>query len=68
MPGTEATNVTAGIWGFIILFALGLACWVLFRSMNGHLRKVRFEESDREREESTPTADGEGEQDRRDDA
>ncbi|GAB3577768.1 hypothetical protein [Calidifontibacter terrae] len=49
MGGTEATNVTAGIWGFVILFGLGLACWVLFRSMNRHLRKVRFEESDRER-------------------
>jgi hypothetical protein len=29
-----------GLLGFIVTFALALACIVLFRSMTGHLRKV----------------------------
>lgn len=50
--GQESTEVTAGIWGFIVLFGLGLACWFLFRSMNAQLRRVRFRE--REEENQTP--------------
>ena len=43
MGEEEATNVTAGIWGFLILFALAMACWFLYRSMNRHLRNVRMQ-------------------------
>lgn len=47
MGGTESVEVTAGIWGFLVLFGLALACWFLFRSMNAHLRRMTY----REREE-----------------
>lgn len=44
MGGTESTEVTAGIWGFLVFFGLALACWFLFRSMNAHLRRMRYAE------------------------
>ncbi len=31
-----------GIEGFIVLFLLAVACYLLFRSMVGHLRTVRY--------------------------
>ncbi|RNI22261.1 hypothetical protein [Flexivirga caeni] len=42
--GNESVAVTAGIWGFIVLFGLALACWLLFRSMNNHLRRAQWQE------------------------
>lgn len=47
MGETEATNVTAGIWGFLILFGLAMACWFLYRSMSKHMRNVRMQEDRR---------------------
>lgn len=44
MGGNESVEVTAGIWGFLVLFGLALACWFLFRSMNAHLRKMTFQQ------------------------
>lgn len=38
----ESATTTAGLLGFITLFALAIACWLLFRSMNGRLRRIRF--------------------------
>jgi len=42
--GNESVAVTAGIWGFLVLFGLAIACWLLFRSMNNHLRKVKWQD------------------------
>lgn len=42
MGGNESVEVTAGIWGFLVLFGLALACWFLFRSMNNHLRRMKY--------------------------
>lgn len=50
MGGDENVSTTAGIWGFIILFGLALVCWLLFRSMNNRLRKVRYSAADEERD------------------
>ncbi|MEO8850176.1 MAG: hypothetical protein ABI360_00455 [Allobranchiibius sp.] len=47
MGESEATNVTAGIWGFLILFGLAIACWFLYRSMSKHMRNVRMQEESR---------------------
>ena len=52
MGGNESVEVTAGIWGFLVLFGLALACWFLFRSMNTHLRRMTFTE--REQSVRTP--------------
>lgn len=40
--GNESVAVTAGIWGFLVLFGLAIACWLLFRSMNKHLRTAQW--------------------------
>lgn len=63
MGEEEATNVTAGIWGFLILFALAMACWFLYRSMNRHLRNVRMQhEADVRTQQNggSPTAQQDG--------
>lgn len=55
--GNESVAVTAGIWGFVVLFALAIACWLLFRSMNKHLRKTQWqEEQDHPVRQRIPTA------------
>jgi hypothetical protein len=38
----DPNSVSPGIVGFITIFILGLATWLLIRSMVGHLRKVRY--------------------------
>jgi hypothetical protein len=40
--GTDPNQVGPGLAGFLAVFALALATWLLFRSMNRHLRKVRY--------------------------
>lgn len=54
MGEAEATNVTAGIWGFLTLFILAMVCWLLYRSMSKHLRNVRLmqEASDAQKSQS----------------
>lgn len=55
--GNESVAITAGIWGFIVLFGLAIACWLLFRSMNNHLRKAQWqEEHDHPVRQRIPTA------------
>lgn len=57
IAAAPATNVTAGLAGFVVLFCLAVACWFLYRSMNSHLRKVRYDAGDltsRQREEQKP--------------
>ena len=42
-------RVTPGVLGFIVVALLGVATWLLIRSMNRQLRKVDFPERERER-------------------
>jgi len=35
-------GIGPGFTGFVVLFLLAVACYLLFRSMVGHLRKVRY--------------------------
>lgn len=61
IAATPATNVTAGLGGFVVLFFLALACWFLYRSMNRHLRNVRYEAGDltsKQRAEQKRSAEG----------
>ncbi len=39
--GGDPTSIGPGLAGFLAIFAITLATWVLFRSMNKHLRTVR---------------------------
>jgi hypothetical protein len=36
----DPTQVSPGVPGFMVTFALALACWLLFRSLTTHLRRV----------------------------
>ena len=42
----EESNVNPGLLGFVVVAVLGVATWLLIRSMTRHLRKVDFEERD----------------------
>lgn len=43
-PGLEPTDVSPGLPGFLTMFAIAVACVVLFLSLNKQLRKVRHSE------------------------
>ncbi|MET4223441.1 hypothetical protein [Oerskovia enterophila] len=43
-PGLEPTDVSPGLPGFLTIFAVALACVVLFLSLTKQLRKVRYDE------------------------
>jgi hypothetical protein len=40
----EESRVTPGLLGFVVVALLGVATWLLIRSMNRQMRKVRFDE------------------------
>jgi hypothetical protein len=40
----DENKVTPGVLGFLVFAALGLAVWMLMKSMNRHMNKVDFEE------------------------
>ncbi|MEE1939308.1 hypothetical protein V1L54_07750 [Streptomyces sp. TRM 70361] len=40
----DETKVTPGILGFLVFAVLGVAVWMLLKSMTRHIGKVDFEE------------------------
>jgi len=53
-----------GVWGFIALFVLAIALWLLVRNMNSRLRRMAYREHERaeaERGAESATPDDEGE-------
>ncbi|WKX72276.1 hypothetical protein [Streptomyces sp. XD-27] len=40
----DKNKVTPGVLGFLVFAAIGLAVWMLMKSMNKHMKKVDFEE------------------------
>jgi len=40
--GQDPRYASPGVLGFLVVFFLALATWLLVRSMVGHLRKVRY--------------------------
>ncbi|NHC45814.1 hypothetical protein [Motilibacter aurantiacus] len=40
----DESKITPGLTGFLLFALLGAALWLLIRSMNRHLGRVRFEE------------------------
>ncbi|NHC14475.1 hypothetical protein G9H71_11865 [Motilibacter sp. E257] len=40
----DESKITPGLTGFLLFVLLGVALWLLIRSMNRHLRRVTFEE------------------------
>ena len=44
--GNDLYNqIGPGFAAFVVVFLLALAIWLLVRSMNGHLRRVRYRET-----------------------
>ncbi|GAB4086767.1 hypothetical protein GCM10028784_33970 [Myceligenerans cantabricum] len=40
-PGLETTDITPGLTGFLVTFAVAIACVLLFLSLSRHLRRTR---------------------------
>ena len=40
VPELDPEKVTPGMGGFLVFFALGLASWLLYRSLTRHMRRV----------------------------
>lgn len=40
LAAADSTNVGPGLMGFLVVAILGLVCWLLFRSMNKHLKRA----------------------------
>jgi hypothetical protein len=55
----DKNQVNPGVLGFVVVALLGVATWLLIRSMTRHLRKVDFEEDDVQSEEREAQSPGE---------
>jgi hypothetical protein len=40
VPELDPEKVTPGMGGFLVFFALGIASWLLYRSLTTHMRRV----------------------------
>jgi hypothetical protein len=47
--GEDPRYASPGVLGFLVVFFLAVATWLLIRSMVGHLRKVRYSAEQEER-------------------
>ena len=45
VDAVDKENVNPGVLGFVVVALLGVATWLLIRSMTRHLQKVDFEEA-----------------------
>jgi hypothetical protein len=55
----DPNSVTPGVAGFLVVFVLAIATWLLLRNMTGRLRRLRFREEERAAREAddAPGAD-----------
>jgi hypothetical protein len=49
----DESKVSPGVLGFLVFAAIGLAVWMLMKSMNKHMKRVDFEEDSAARDGST---------------
>jgi hypothetical protein len=52
----DKNTVNPGLLGFVVVALLGVATWLLIRSMQKHLRKVDFDEGAQSPDEAEPGA------------
>ena len=52
----DKNNVNPGLLGFVVVALLGVATWLLIRSMQRHLRKVDFDEGPERPDQVEPGA------------
>ncbi len=50
----EDNSVSPGLLGFLVVALLGVATWLLLRSMTRHLRRVEFDDESQEPPEPKP--------------
>ena len=50
----DESNVNPGLLGFVVVALLGVATWLLIRSMQRHLRKVNFDDDDDDEGAASP--------------
>lgn len=67
---TPTTDVSPGMWGFLVFALLGIAIYFLARNMNARMRRMSYRQRDAGREPWEPQAgdpdEGHGEDDRQD--
>jgi hypothetical protein len=44
LAAVDEARVTPGVLGFLVIFALGMATWLLLRSMTRQLKRIDFED------------------------
>jgi hypothetical protein len=48
----DPSSVTPGVAGFLVVFVLAIAVWLLMRNMTGRLRRMRLREEQAYREDA----------------
>lgn len=61
MGGSGNLPIGPGVWGFIALFVLAIALWLLVRNMNSRLRRMAYREHERLEAERAAERAAEGE-------
>lgn len=56
---TPTTDVSPGIWGFIVFAVLAIALYLLMRNMNSRMRRMSYRQKDAHREAHEQQASGE---------
>lgn len=62
MGGGDSYTIGPGFWGFVAFFVMAIALWLLVRNMSGRLRRMAYQERQREGTATGPTqaASGDG--------
>jgi hypothetical protein len=54
----EESNVNPGLLGFVVVAILGVATWLLIRSMNRQIKKIDLPDEPSDEPSDEPTRDG----------
>ena len=49
MGGDGSYTIGPGFWGFVAFFVMAIALWLLVRNMSGRLRRMAYQERERDR-------------------
>lgn len=55
--GPDPNSVSPGVLGFLAVFVLAIATWLLLRNMTGHLRRLNYREEQRRAAEAHQQAE-----------
>ncbi len=55
--GPDPNSVSPGVLGFLAVFVLAIATWLLLRNMTGHLRRLNYREEQRRAAEAQERAE-----------